>query len=155
MTPPELHILIVDDNRGDAVLLTRALKSVLSEAVIETSPSGEQALQRLLGEGEYSGKPLPVLVLLDCRLPRLSGFQVLEKVRTDPALKAVRILLMSGLVTPEHVAEGERCGSDGHIEKPDTPHAFDDLAQALRRFTMDASGRGGPFRFPDGLPHSL
>lgn len=155
MTPPELHILIVDDNRGDAVLLTRALKSVLSEAVIETAPSGEQALQRLLGEGEYSGKPVPVLVLLDCRLPRLSGFQVLEKVRTDPALKQVRILLMSGLVTPEHVAEGERCGSDGHIEKPDTPHAFDDLAQALRGFTMDASGRGAPFRFPDGLPHNL
>jgi|GEM_PF-1326380 len=152
--PPELHILIVDDNRGDAVLLTRALSAVLSATVIDAAASGEEALQRLLGEGPFGGHPLPTLVLLDCRLPRLSGFQVLQKVRTDQALKGIRVVLMSGLVTAEHVAEGERCGSDGHIEKPDSPAAFDALAQALARFSAQAAkGECAHFRFPEGLPH--
>ena len=148
---PEIYILIVDDNRGDALLLTRALKGVFADACIDAATSGEQALERLRCEAEFAGQPLPALVLLDCRLPRLSGFQVLEAVRTDASLNEVRIVLMSGVVTPEHLDDGHNRGADGHLQKPETMGDFDALAQALAGFVRGQSS--APFRFPVGLPY--
>lgn len=149
--PPEISILIVDDNRGDALLLTRALHAAFGDAAIDAATSGEQALQRLRCEAEFAGCPLPALVLLDCRLPRLSGFQVLKAVRTDASFNNVRIVLMSGVVTPEHLDDGHKSGADGHLQKPETMDEFDALARALAGFVRGQSRP--PFRFPAGLPY--
>ncbi|MFT3996425.1 MAG: response regulator [Asticcacaulis sp.] len=144
------HILIVDDNRGDTLLLTRALKAVAAHVIVEAAPTGERALLRLRGEAEYAGQPLPELVLLDCRLPRLDGFQVLDAVRADPSLRPVRVVMMSGLVTAAHLEDGERRGASGHVQKPDTAQDFARLAAELVRFLSDAQASG--LRFPENLP---
>jgi len=143
------HILIVDDNRGDALLLSRALRAVLGDYTIGVVHTGEMALTRLRAEGEYAGLPLPRLMLLDCRLPRLDGFQVLDAVRTDPSLISVRVVLMSGLVTSTHLEDGARRGAAGHIEKPDHSEGFRQLAEALAAFLHDESE--SLFRFPGTL----
>lgn len=142
-------ILIVDDNRGDTLLLTRALKAVAAHLTVEAAATGEQALLRLRGEAEYAGHPLPVLMLLDCRLPRLDGFQVLDAVRADPSLRSVRVVMMSGLVTRAHLDEGERRGASGHVQKPDTAQDLARLAAELVRFLSDAQACG--LRFPENL----
>lgn len=143
------RILIVDDSHGDAILMSRALKAVLADAEIEVAQTGEQALNRLRAQGGFADRPLPDVVLLDCRLPRLTGFEVLDAMGEDASLRAVRIILMSGLVTAAHLEAGRSRGAVGHVQKPDDMEGFHALAAALGAYL--SADEAQPFRFPPGL----
>lgn len=102
-------VLIVDDEAN----LVRALQIVLSSAGyrVLTASDGDRALEDIRAER-------PDLVLLDVRMPTVSGYEVCQSVRADPALRGIPILMMSALCRDIAVEKALSMGADGFIEKP-------------------------------------
>jgi DNA-binding response OmpR family regulator len=87
---PFQHVLIVEDDPDALLLLQRALKKVRLSAPVRVAVDGEQAVEQLSGK-----EPLPCLVLLNLKLPKRSGLEVLEWMRTRPGLRRIAVIIIS------------------------------------------------------------
>jgi CheY-like chemotaxis protein len=91
-------ILLVEDNPQDEMLALRALKKIHVANVIDVVRDGQQALDYLFCEGEFAGRagsPLPTVVLLDIGLPRLSGLEVLARLRQDERTRVLPVVILT------------------------------------------------------------
>ncbi len=90
-------LLLVEDNPHDELLMLRALRKVNVPAAIDVVRDGQQAVDYLFRSGEYSTRPqgLPALVLLDINLPRLSGLDVLKRLRTEPRTRVLPVVMFA------------------------------------------------------------
>lgn len=120
-----LRILIVDDYPEDRELSLQQLRRHLIVNPLEAVESGEECLARLRDDS----KPPIDVVLLDSRLPRLTGEQVTATIKGDPALAHVRVIMLTNLAPSRASAPGPD-GPDGLMEKPLQPNA---LFRALRK----------------------
>lgn len=114
-------ILLVEDNPHDELLTLRALRRANLNNRIEVVRDGQQALDYLFATGEFSaqhGAPLPLVVLLDIGLPRLSGLEVLEQLRADPRTALVPIVIFTSSDEDADRLKGytHRCNS--FVRKP-------------------------------------
>jgi len=117
----DLRVLIVDDDEGMSLFLTELLESVDDSVLAETANNGFAA-------GLKVRKLKPQIVLLDLMMPGLDGFQVCRLLKSDPATKSIRIIVMTGYASPENVESAILAGAEACISKPiDT----DDLMQRL------------------------
>jgi CheY-like chemotaxis protein len=91
----EIHILLVEDNEGDIVLAKEALKEARIKNRITVVTDGEQALQYLFRENGYHNASHPDLILLDVNLPKVNGMEVLERIKSDPALKIIPVVMLT------------------------------------------------------------
>ncbi|MBI4597070.1 MAG: response regulator [Candidatus Omnitrophica bacterium] len=138
-------ILLVEDDEGHRLLIRENLRAggIINDIIELTD--GQQALDYLLRRGEYqdAGKsPKPGLILLDIKMPKLDGFSVLERVKTDPRLKLIPVLM---LTSTDDQAEVNRCyklGANSYIVKPIQYENFQERVRALGLF-LDV------VRFPD------
>lgn len=120
--PP--HILLVDDNRGDAALFSRALKEVAADAVLSCSATGEAALAFLSAEGDAAARVLPDLILLDLGLPRMSGLDVLMAIKAHDDWKHIPVVVMSNSGSADNVRASYRQYASAYITKPADIHQF-------------------------------
>src|SRR3978361_2072985 len=102
-------VLIVDDNPQNVELLQAFLESLPVKLV--TAVDGVDALERVK---EHN----PDLILLDIMMPRMSGFQVCRKLKTDPNTKDIQILMVTALNELGHIDEASECGTDAFVSKP-------------------------------------
>ncbi len=112
-------ILVVEDNADDSFLLTRQLARAQFEDCVTVIGNGQDALDFLLHTGT-----VPLAVFLDLRLPGMSGTQLLEKMRAEPRLQAVPVIVMTGSVDPRDVEECSRLGVTAYLPKPVTLSTF-------------------------------
>src|SRR5689334_10154124 len=108
--PPTLcnpiSILIADDDSQDTMLIRMAVQRAGLALKLESVADGEQAIDYLMGRDRYSDRqahPLPSLMLLDLKMPRLSGFDVLDFVRKQPGLRQLPIVIFSSSDDPKDV----------------------------------------------------
>jgi CheY-like chemotaxis protein len=114
-------ILSVDDNEVDGALLHRAVKRSAIPATILTVTEGLQALSYLAGEGIYRDREryrFPDLVLLDLRMPKMSGLDVLGWIRQQPTLKNTKVVILSASDNPEDKKRAHMIGADDYLLKP-------------------------------------
>jgi two-component system, chemotaxis family, response regulator Rcp1 len=118
-TKERRRVLVVDDNPDHLLLTRRALRAYTNhvELVIDTVDSGPEALAYLNQEGEYVEQPRPHLVLLDLKMPGMSGFEVLEAIKRDPVLRKIPIVVLSSSDRPEDIAEAYDLGGNSYITK--------------------------------------
>jgi CheY-like chemotaxis protein len=124
-------ILLVEDNPKDLELTLMALeKSKLANEVI-TARDGVEALDYLLRRGPYAdrGAGNPAVVLLDLKLPRVDGLQVLETVRGDPALRAVPVVMLTASREERDLARSYDLGVNAYVVKP---VAFKEFIEAIQ-----------------------
>lgn len=137
MTNPFEHpILIAEDEDDEAFLLQRALKKAAITNPIRRVKNGEQAIEYLAGTGTFSDRaqyPLPLLLLLDLNMPKKSGFEVLEWIRAQPALKALAVDILSGSSREEDIEKAIQLGANLYLKKPITTHELDQLLQGYRQ----------------------
>ncbi len=132
MLADDLDVLLVEADPLEAELLLRALRDLTPAERIGVARDGEQALDYLLGRNAFRhrlGAPLPPVVLLAIRLPRLDGIEVLRTLRASPRTATVPIVMLSSAAEPRELAQCYQAGANSCIVKPID---FRELAETLR-----------------------
>ena len=114
-------ILLVEDREDDIILIQSALRKGRVKNPIHVVRDGDEALAYLKGEGKFSNRvefPLPTLVLLDLKLPRLDGFEVLKWIRSRPGLKTMRIIVLTSSEQIRDVNRAYEMGANSFLVKP-------------------------------------
>jgi two-component system response regulator len=128
------EILLVEDNADDVDLTLRALrKNKIANDVIVVR-DGVEALDYLFAAGQYAGRDpaaLPQVVLLDLKLPRLDGLQVLERVRANPKTRLLPIVILTSSTEQRDLLTGYTLGANSYIRKPVDFEQFVDAVHQL------------------------
>jgi len=132
----EKIILLVEDNPDDIKLTQRAFnKSKIEEKInIEVARNGDEALDFLFGEGAYiyrNTRNMPALILLDLNLPRINGFQILERIRADKRTKLIPVIILTSSKEEEDIKKAYALGANSFIRKPVDFKKFSNAAQQL------------------------
>ena len=114
-------ILLVEDNPDDVKLTLRALKkgNILNDVVV--AEDGVEALDYLLGTGKFSGRDtsiLPQVVLLDLKMPRMDGLEVLHRIRADETTKLLPVVVLTTSSEEKDRIESYKLGANSYIRKP-------------------------------------
>ncbi len=130
----EKFILLVEDNPDDEELTLMGLKSsgVLNEVVVVRD--GEEAVQFLLAEGQYKDRvsaAVPAVILLDLKLPKLSGLEVLERLRANPLTKCIPVVILTSSSEEEDVIHSYKLGANSFVRKPVDFNRFADAVKQL------------------------
>ena len=111
------RILLVEDNDDDVALLKRALKKHGMYNEIMIARNGVQALETLF-ERENKGEPMPSLVILDLKLPKLNGLEVLKAIRANSFTRGLPIIILTTSTEQEDIIESYNLGANSYIRKP-------------------------------------
>jgi len=141
--PPSgpLRVLHVEDDPNDVFLIGRAFRKATPEVVLVAVSDGRQAQAYLSGSepfGDRMQHPLPDIVLLDLKLPKMTGLELLEWMKGEASLKEIPVFILSSSSEPSDVKRAHALGVNGYLSKQGTPKALAEMAQGLRAF---ASGR--------------
>ena len=125
-------ILLVEDNPGDELLVLRALKKVNVADRVEVVRDGQQALDYLFGEGEFAGREVdpPSVVVLDMNLPRLSGLDVLRRLRADRRTASLPVVVLTSSDEACDRLGSYEAGANSFVRKPT---GFSDFAETVSR----------------------
>ena len=121
MTSADKIILLVEDNPDDAKLTLRAFKQSNIANPVVVARDGIEALDFLFARGAYSeraGKPLPTLIVLDLKLPRLDGLGVLKAIRADARTKLVPVVILTSSKEEQDLVSGYSLGANSYVRKP-------------------------------------
>jgi two-component system response regulator len=121
MATPTRKILLVEDNPDDVALTLRAFKknSIANEVVV--AADGQEALDWLLGQGAYENRDiadLPAFILLDLKLPKLDGMEVLRAIRANPNTALLRVIMLTTSREEGDIVESYSLGATSYIRKP-------------------------------------
>jgi two-component system, response regulator len=116
----EVEILLVEDNPYDAELTIRALRSKGLANKLLTFADGVEALDFLFGAGVYAGRTQahPKVIFLDLKLPRISGLEVLEKIRADARTKTIPVVILTSSQEESDIVRGYNLGVNSYMVKP-------------------------------------
>ena len=127
----QVRILLVEDSPLDAELTMRALKDGKLANTVEWVKDGQQALDYLFHEGDYAGREsnLPQLVLLDLKMPRVSGIEVLKAIKADARTRRIPVVVMTSSQEERDIAESYEFGVNSYVVKPVDFNALTNLAR--------------------------
>ncbi len=130
------NILLVEDNPNDAELTMEALAEHNLANKVEWVHDGEEALDYLFRRGSFAGRTSnnPVVILLDLKLPKVDGLQVLKAIKDDEALKTVPVVILTSSREECDLIEGYRLGVNAYVVKPVEFRAFMDAVRELGAF---------------------
>ncbi len=114
-------ILLVEDNPSDADLTRRALDKARIQNRLVVAEDGEEALDYLFGTGAHAGRDvsiLPALTLLDLNLPKISGLEVLRRIRADVRTRRLPVVILTSSREDHDIAAGYDLGVNSYIRKP-------------------------------------
>jgi len=154
MRPEPVEILLVEDNPNDAELALYALEKNKLANHIEIVRDGADALDYVFCTGSFAGRrfeDLPKLILLDLKLPKVDGIDVLRKIKSDPRTKAVPVVMLTSSREERDIVESYRLGVNSYIVKPVDFEQFTKAVQQIgfywlllneRVQAVSESGRG-------------
>ena len=130
--PDQQVILIAEDREDDILLIQRALKGANVRNPLQVVRNGEEVIAYLKGKAKFANRdefPLPSLLLLDLKMPRVDGFEVLRWVRGQPTLKAMRIIVLTSSDRINDVTLAYQLGANSFLVKP---LSFSDFVQTSK-----------------------
>jgi len=126
-------ILLVEDNPDDEALTVRTLKkhNILNEVVV--ARDGVEALDYLFATGEYAGRnpAMPQVVLLDLKLPKVDGLEVLQRLRADDRTKHLPVVILTSSDEERDVTQSYALGANSYVRKPVDFNQFDEAVRQL------------------------
>ena len=127
-------ILLVEDNLDDVALTQRAFKkgNVFNELIV--APDGAEALDYLFGTGKYAGQRderIPELILLDLKLPKIDGLEVLRRLRADEGTRLLPVVVLTSSKEDQDIVDSYKFGANSYIRKPVDFNQFVEAAKNL------------------------
>lgn len=135
----ERSILLVEDNPDDVALTLRALKKNNIANQVVVASDGAEALDYLFGTGKHSGRDLgemPAVVLLDLKLPKVDGLEVLRRLRTDERTKLLRVVILTSSKEEQDLMNGYKLGANSYVRKPVDFVKFVDAVRQLGMYWL-------------------
>lgn len=128
-------ILLVEDNPNDQELTIRAFKKNSITNEVDIAKNGQDAIDYLFHSGKYAEeKPeLPQLVILDLKLPKISGLEVLQRIRADERTRVLPVVILTASVEDQDVINGYSLGANAYVQKPVD---FDEFSEAVKKLGM-------------------
>ena len=136
MDTNSIDILIVEDNKNDLELTIRALKKNKIANHIHAIPDGAEALDYFFATGKYTDRNMnriPKMVILDLKLPKVNGLEILRRVKSDDRTKTIPIVILTSSKEESDIVEGYKLGANSFIVKPVD---FDKFMAAVRDLGM-------------------
>jgi CheY-like chemotaxis protein len=129
-------ILLVEDNPNDVELTLEALAEHNLANAVEVARDGEEALDYLFRRGQFSSRPQgsPAVVLLDLKLPKLDGHEVLRRIRADENLKLIPVVVLTSSREESDLVQSYQNGANAFVVKPVVFHDFIDAVRELGLF---------------------
>ncbi len=132
-------VLLVDDNQADVKLTLKAFRALSNERQVSVVRDGEEALELLFSTGRYSGQPRASslrLILLDLKLPKVNGFEVLKIVKADPKTQSIPVVMLTSSNQAQDVHECYRLGANSYIQKPVDYDGFCEAIHEIERYWL-------------------
>lgn len=134
-----VEILIVDDSPSDVELTIRALRKAKLANAIHVVDDGEQALDFLFCRGTYRGRSFaspPRVILLDLKMPKVDGIEVLRAVRADGRTRAIPVVVLTSSKEQKDVVESYNLGVNAYIQKPVEFDRFREVVEQIGMFWL-------------------
>jgi CheY-like chemotaxis protein len=133
-------LLLVEDNEADILFFKRAVARTKPDVPLEVVMNGVDAVQHLSGSGPYGDRqrhPLPSLLVLDLKLPRMSGLEVLEWMTTQPSLRSVRTIVLTSSPQESDIQRAYALGAVCYVVKPVESAALQEVVASIVGFWED------------------
>jgi CheY-like chemotaxis protein len=130
-------ILIVEDNRDDVFFVQRAFHTAQIKHPLFSVEDGQQAIEYLSGKGRYADRivyPMPRLILCDLKMPKVSGFELVEWTRKDKRCKLVPIIILSSSALAADVNRAYQLGANAYMIKPADAQSLQQLFRTIANF---------------------
>ena len=135
LTPEQpLSVLLVEDDPGDVMIAREALAAGRLSTELHVVTDGVEAMQYLRRDPGYADAQRPDLILLDLNLPRKSGHEVLEEVKSDPELRRIPVVVLTTSQAQEDVARSYDLHANVHVSKPVDFDQFTDVVRRIDDF---------------------
>ncbi len=133
MDRKSVDILLIEDNPDHVELILKALRgnNLLNE--VHVVVSGEEALEFLYQRGKYTETPRPGLILLDIKLPGMDGIEFLRRIKADPNLKSIPVVMLTTSAGEKEILESYNCGANSYIVKPVD---FEQFVKVIKDFKL-------------------
>jgi CheY-like chemotaxis protein len=146
--PRAMHILVIEDNPGDVVLLTKAMESSSLPHSIHVVDDGCEAINFLQRRGEHAEAPRPDLILLDHNLPRKNGTEILAEIFGMPSLSDIPLILLSGSKWERHIVDEFGLPHDRYMVKPNSFAGYSSIVHDIERILSSHPGNTTPVTPP-------
>jgi CheY-like chemotaxis protein len=130
------HILLVEDDENDVLLIQRAFQKAGLREVLKVVRGGDEAIAYLSGSGNYANRerfPFPFMVLLDLKMPGTNGFEVLQWIRSEPNCKRLLAVVLTSSNLQADVDRAYELGANSYLVKP---VGFTEMLNLIQRFEM-------------------
>jgi len=135
--PSDFTVLLVEDDLNDIFLVKRAFKKANIPNPLQVVTDGVEAIHYLQGEDKYSDRirfPVPRLIVMDIKMPRKTGFEVLEWIKADPHLKRIPVIIVSSSNQPDDVNRAYQMGANAYMVKPMNYREVESLFQSITHY---------------------
>ncbi len=137
---PKATILVIEDDPNDLFFLKRAFDTVQTRCTLQAVGDGAEAIDYLRGVDDYADRqrfPLPALILMDLKMPRVDGFEFLAWLRRDPKLKTIPVVVFSSSNLADDVRRAYELGANSFIVKQQDSAVLPDMLQVLARYWLE------------------
>jgi CheY-like chemotaxis protein len=132
----QLQVLLVEDSPGDVRLTQEAFREANMSLHLHVAYDGVEAMMFLRHEGIYADSPRPDLILLDLNLPKMDGREVLSRVKEDPDLKSIPIVILTTSAAEVDIAKSYQLQANCYLSKPVQLDAFESLVKSINEFWL-------------------
>jgi CheY-like chemotaxis protein len=132
-------VLYAEDDEMDIVLMRRAWRRAAVNNPLHVVTDGQEAEAYLSGVGRYADRavhPMPTLVLLDLKLPRVTGLELLEWIREEPTTRALRVIILSSSDLVRDRERAQALAANAYWIKPSDPRALDEMVMSLKQLWL-------------------
>ncbi|MDD2901140.1 MAG: response regulator [Syntrophales bacterium] len=133
------HILLVEDNRLDIELTLDAFREARLGNSVHVALNGAEALNYLFGREQYGDRdkyPLPDIILLDLKMPGIDGFEVLRRVKAEPEVKRIPVIILTSSREEGDLALSYDCGANSYLVKPVSFEGFLKVVQQVQDYWL-------------------
>ena len=132
-------ILLVEDEENDVVFMAMALEKAGLTHAFQVAEDGQEAIDYLSGKGEFADRarfPLPAVVLLDLKLPRIMGMDVLKWIRDQPGLDTVVVIMLTSSQQRSDIQRACALGANSYLVKPSNPAGLEEIVALVKRYWL-------------------